>query len=105
MIKSGGEWISSIDMENVLVSHPGVLEAAVVGLPHPKWDERPLALVVLREGFESTTKEQFTEYLSKSFAKWQIPDEIMFVQSIPRTSVGKLNKKVIRDKYKNLYTN
>jgi len=105
VIKSGGEWISSIDMENVLVSHSGILEAAVVGLPHPKWDERPLALVVLREGYESTTKEQFIEYLSKFFAKWQIPDEILFVQSIPRTSVGKLNKKVIRDEYKNLYTN
>lgn len=104
VIKSGGEWISSIDMENVLVSHPGVLEAAVVGLPHPKWDERPLALVVLREGFESTTKEQFFEYLSKSFAKWQVPDEILFVQSIPRTSVGKLDKKVIRDQYSNLYS-
>ena len=104
VIKSGGEWISSIDMENVLVSHPGVLEAAVVGLPHPKWDERPLALLVLREGYESTTKEQFIEYLSKSIAKWQIPDEIMFVQSIPRTSVGKLDKKVIRDKYKDLYS-
>ena len=105
VIKSGGEWISSIDMENVLVSHSDILEAAVVGLPHPKWDERPLALVVLREGYESTTKEQFIEYLSKFFAKWQIPDEILFVQSIPRTSVGKLNKKVIRDEYKNLYTN
>ncbi|MFX0030232.1 MAG: AMP-dependent synthetase, partial [Candidatus Hermodarchaeota archaeon] len=104
VIKSGGEWISSIDMENVLVSHPSVLEAAVVGIPHPKWEERPLALIVLRVGFESTTKEEISKHLSTSFAKWQIPNEILFVQSIPRTSVGKLDKKVIRDEYKTLYT-
>lgn len=104
VIKSGGEWISSIDMENVLVAHPGVLEAAVVGIPHPKWEERPLALVVLREGNDSTTEEEIFNHLSKSFAKWQLPDKILFVQSIPRTSVGKLDKKVIREEYNNLYT-
>jgi fatty-acyl-CoA synthase len=104
VIKSGGEWISSIDMENVLISHPSVLEAAVVGIYHPKWVERPLALVVLREGNESTTKEEISQHLSKSFAKWQIPDEILFVNSIPRTSVGKLNKKVIREEYSDIYS-
>ncbi|NVM34591.1 MAG: long-chain-fatty-acid--CoA ligase [Candidatus Lokiarchaeota archaeon] len=103
VIKSGGEWISSIDMENALVSHPVVLEAAVVGIPHPKWDERPLVLIVLREGCESTSKDEIREHLSKVFAKWQLPNEILFVDSIPRTSVGKLNKKAIRMEYKNLY--
>ncbi len=103
VIKSGGEWISSIDMENTLMSHPGVLEAAVVGIPHPKWDERPLALVILREGFESTSKDEIREHLSSIFAKWQLPDEILFVDSIPRTSVGKLNKKAIRMEYKDIY--
>jgi fatty-acyl-CoA synthase len=104
VIKSGGEWISSIDMENALVSHPGVLEAAVIGLPHPKWDERPLALIVLRERFKSVNKDEILEYLLKIFPKWQLPDEILFVDSLPRTSVGKLNKKSMRIKYKNIYT-
>jgi len=103
VIKSGGEWISSIDMENTLMSHPGVLEAAVVGIQHPKWDERPLALVVQRKGFESMSIDEIRDHLAKSFAKWQIPDEIIFVNSIPRTSVGKLNKKVIRMEYKDIY--
>ncbi len=104
VIKSGGEWISSIDMENTLVSHQAILEASVVGIPHPKWDERPLALIVLRAGFESTSKDEILEYLSNIFAKWQLPDEILFVESIPRTSVGKLNKKLIRTEYKDLYS-
>lgn len=104
VIKSGGEWISSIDMENVLVSHPGVLEAAVIGVPHPKWDERPLALIVLRQGYESVNQNEIHEHLSKVFAKWQLPDEILFIDSLPRTSVGKLDKKVMRNKYKNIYS-
>jgi fatty-acyl-CoA synthase len=104
VIKSGGEWISSIDIENEIVSHPNVLEAAVVGIPHPKWEERPLALVVLRKGFISVGKEEILNRLSKRFAKWQLPDEIFFVDSIPKTSVGKLNKKVIRMEYKDLYS-
>ena len=103
VIKSGGEWISSIDMENTLISHRGVLEAAVVGIPHPKWDERPLALVVLREGFEPVSKDEILTHLANTFAKWQLPDEILFVESIPRTSVGKLDKKVMRMEYKNIY--
>ncbi len=104
VIKSGGEWISSIDMENSLISHPGVLEAAVVGIPHPKWDERPLALVVLREEFKSVSKEEIHKHLSNKFSKWQLPDEILFVDTIPRTSVGKLNKKTIRMEYCDIYT-
>jgi len=104
VIKSGGEWISSIDMENSLVSHPGILEAAVIGVPHPKWDERPLALVVLREGFQAMKKEEIHRYLAKKFAKWQLPEEILFLESIPRTSVGKLNKKVMRAEYQDFFT-
>ncbi|MFX0081806.1 MAG: long-chain-fatty-acid--CoA ligase [Candidatus Hodarchaeota archaeon] len=104
VIKSGGEWISSIDMENVLVSHPGVLEAAVVGVPHPKWEERPLALIVLREGYKSVDQDEIRKHLSNTFAKWQLPDEILFIESLPRTSVGKLDKKVMRNEYKNIYS-
>ncbi|MHA1822470.1 MAG: long-chain-fatty-acid--CoA ligase [Promethearchaeota archaeon] len=104
VIKSGGEWISSIDMENSLMSHPNILEAAVVGISHPKWDERPLALVVLREEHKLTTKEELRKHLAKSFAKWQIPDDIIFVDKISRTSVGKLDKKMIRIEYRGQYT-
>jgi len=105
LIKSGGEWISSVDMENEIVSHPAVLEAAVVGVPHPKWEERPLALVVLRdENKTKVNKEEIREHLAKKFAKWQLPDEILFVGVIPKTSVGKIDKKVIRAEYKDIYT-
>ena len=103
VIKSGGEWISSIDMENILMTHAGILEAAVVGIHHPKWEERPLALVVLREDFEHINESEVHQYLAKSFAKWQLPDKIIFVDSIPRTSVGKLNKKLMRMDYKDIY--
>ena len=104
VIKSGGEWISSIDMENVLVSHPGVLEAAVIGIPHPRWDERPLALIVLREEYKSITKDDLQKHLSTSFAKWQLPNKILFVDSLPRTSVGKLDKKVMRAEFNETYS-
>jgi fatty-acyl-CoA synthase len=102
VIKSGGEWISSIDMENALVGHPAVLEAAVVGIPHPKWQERPLALVVLKPN-RRVTRQELHEHLSGTFCKWQLPDQVIFVESIPKTSVGKLNKKGIRDQYVELY--
>jgi fatty-acyl-CoA synthase len=102
VIKSGGEWISSIDMENALMGHPAVREAAVVGIPHPKWEERPLALVVLKPSHQ-VSLEELHAHLSGAFAKWQLPDQVLFVQSIPRTSVGKLNKKVIRSEYAGLY--
>lgn len=104
VIKSGGEWISSVDMENEIVSFPAVLEAAVVGITHPKWEERPLALVVLREGEkERITADDIRNHLAKTFAKWQLPDEVLFVDQIPKTSVGKLNKKEIREQYKEMY--
>lgn len=102
VIKSGGEWISSIDMENLLMSHPAVRDAAVVGIPHAKWQERPLALVVLRPG-QQATQEQLQEHLTSAFAKWQLPDQILFVEAIPKTSVGKLDKKRIRIEHAGRY--
>lgn len=102
VIKSGGEWISSIDMENLLMGHPAVNQAAVVGISHPKWQERPLALVVLREG-EQVTAEQLQAHLCSAFAKWQLPDRILFVDAIPRTSVGKVDKKRIRAQHADDY--
>jgi len=95
VIKSGGEWISSVDLENALMGHPDVVEAAVVGIPDEKWQERPLATVVLREG-ATTTPEDLRDYLGQSFAKWQLPDAWAFVDQVPRTSVGKFDKKVVR---------
>ncbi|HEX4472343.1 MAG TPA: fatty acid--CoA ligase [Nocardioides sp.] len=95
VIKSGGEWISSVDLENALMGHPDVVEAAVVGIPDEKWQERPLATVVVREG-ASVTPEQLRDHLAGSFAKWQLPDAWAFVDQVPRTSVGKFDKKVVR---------
>jgi len=95
VIKSGGEWISSVDLENALMGHPDVVEAAVVGIPDEKWQERPLATVVVREG-ASVTPEQLRDHLAESFAKWQLPDAWAFIDEVPRTSVGKFDKKVVR---------
>lgn len=95
LIKSGGEWISSVDLENHIVSLPGITQAAVVAQPHPKWDERPVALVVLVEG-SNVTKDLILEHCSKVFAKWQLPDDVIFVKQIPLTSTGKIDKKRIR---------
>ncbi len=104
MIKSGGEWISSIDLENAIMAHPGVLEASVVGLPHPKWQERPVALVVPKaETKDKITKADILEFIRPGFAKWQLPDEILFVDSIPKTSVGKFSKKTMREQYADLF--
>jgi fatty-acyl-CoA synthase len=104
VIKSGGEWISSVDMENEIMSHPDVLEAAVVGVAHPKWQERPLALVILREDvIGKISDEDIRAHLSKTFAKWQLPDKVLFVDQIPKTSVGKIDKKVIRAEHKEAY--
>jgi fatty-acyl-CoA synthase len=104
VIKSGGEWISSVDMENEIMSHPDVREAAVVGVAHPQWEERPLALVVLREEAKGTGSEEvIREHLGKAFAKWQLPDKVLFVDQIPKTSVGKIDKKIIRAEYKEVY--
>ncbi|MEP6816209.1 MAG: fatty acid--CoA ligase [Marmoricola sp.] len=98
VIKSGGEWISSVDLENALMAHEDIVEAAVVGIPDEKWQERPLASVVLREG-ASVTPDELREFLAKDFAKWQLPDAWAFIEQVPRTSVGKFDKKVIRKWY------
>ena len=98
VIKSGGEWISSVDLENALMAHEDVVEAAVIGIPDEKWDERPLASVVVRQG-ASVTPAELREFLSKDFAKWQLPDSWAFLEQVPRTSVGKFDKKVIRKMY------
>ena len=100
LVKSGGEWISSVDLENTLMGHPAVKEAAVVGVPHPKWQERPLAAVVLKEGATATPQE-LREFLAKSFAKWQLPDAFVFLPEIPRTSVGKFKKIALREQFAN----
>jgi len=98
VIKSGGEWISSVDLENEIMGHPAVAEAAVIGVPHPKWAERPLACVVLRPG-ESLTKEELLTYLEDKVARWWLPDDVAFVDEIPKTSVGKFSKKDLRDRF------
>jgi fatty-acyl-CoA synthase len=105
VIKSGGEWISSVDMENEIVAHPAVLEAAVIGLAHPKWEERPLALVILRPEFKGNVEpDDIRSHLGRTFAKWQLPDEVLFVEALPKTSVGKMDKKVLRAEYQDLYS-
>jgi fatty-acyl-CoA synthase len=100
VIKSGGEWISSVDLENKIMSHPKVLEACVVGIPHPQWSERPLAFVVANTDVAGQlTKEEIIEYLTPRVAKWWLPNEVIFVDAIPKTSVGKFDKKVLRNQY------
>jgi len=98
LIKSGGEWISSVDVENALVAHPDVAEAAVIAVPHDKWQERPLAVVVLKS--EATIgRDELREFLGRTFAKWQLPDDFVFVPELPHTSTGKLLKSELRRKY------
>ncbi|WP_409330067.1 long-chain fatty acid--CoA ligase [Trujillonella humicola] len=98
LIKSGGEWISSVDLENAIMSHPKVKEAAVVGIPHPKWDERPLACVVLEDG-EEATEEEILDHIRPLVAKWWMPDAVEFIDEVPKTSVGKFSKKDLRSKF------
>jgi fatty-acyl-CoA synthase len=98
VIKSGGEWISSVELENHLMAHPAVLEAAVVGVPDPRWEERPLATVVLREGATATAAE-LCEFLSDRVAHWQLPERWSFIEAVPKTTVGKFDKKVLRARY------
>jgi fatty-acyl-CoA synthase len=98
VIKSGGEWISSVELENQLMAHPAVLEACVVGVPDPRWDERPLATVVLREG-ASATVEELRDFLGARVARWQLPERWAFIDAVPKTSVGKFDKKVVRAQY------
>ncbi len=98
VIKSGGEWISSVELENALMAHPAVAEAAVIAVPDPKWDERPLAAIVLRDGAVATADELRT-FLAPSFAKWWLPDRFEFVAEIPKTSVGKFRKTELREMF------
>jgi fatty-acyl-CoA synthase len=98
LVKSGGEWISSVELENTLMAHPKVLEAAVVGLAHPLWQERPCAAVVLKqEHRETASPDELRDFLAQHVAKWWLPDEIVFVEEIPKTSVGKFAKTRLRE--------
>jgi len=99
VIKSGGEWISSIDLENLAVGYPKVAEAAVIGVAHPKWDERPLLIIVLKEG-QSATKEEILGFLEGKIASWWMPDDVAFVASIPHTATGKILKTALREQFK-----
>jgi fatty-acyl-CoA synthase len=98
VIKSGGEWISSVELENALMAHPAVQEACVVGVPDDRWDERPLATVVLREG-ATATPEELREFLGDRLARWQLPERWAFIDAVPKTSVGKFDKKRVRATY------
>ena len=98
LIKSGGEWISSVDLENAIMSHPAVKEAAVIAIPHPKWDERPLACVVLREG-ETVTGQEIIDHITPLVAKWWLPEAVEFIDEVPKTSVGKFSKKDLRSRF------
>ena len=99
VIKSGGEWISSIDVENVAMGCPGVQEAAAIGIPHPKWDERPL-LVVVRKPGASLGKDEILGHMRGKIAKWWLPDDIAFVADIPHTATGKISKRDLRERFK-----
>ena len=99
VVKSGGEWISTIEIENIAVGHPKAALAAVIGVPHPKWDERPILLVKLKEG-ETATKEEFIDFLQGKIAKWWMPDDVVFVDEIPLGATGKIDKKLIRQRMK-----
>jgi fatty-acyl-CoA synthase len=100
VIKSGGEWISSIDLENLAVGHPKVAEAAVIGVRHPKWDERPLLVVVLKNG-EEADKDEILRFMEGKVAKWWMPDDVAFVEEIPHTATGKIQKTALRERFKN----
>jgi fatty-acyl-CoA synthase len=100
LIKSGGEWISSVDLENTIMAHPNVLEAAVIAIPHEKWAERPLAFVVpTHEARSKLTEKALLDFLRDKVAKWWLPDTIIFIDEIPKTSVGKFDKKLLRQRY------
>ncbi len=106
LIKSGGEWISSVDLENAVMSHEAVFEACVVAIPDPRWQERPIACVVLKDAYKGkVTKEELLAYLSSLVAKWSLPDDIIFMEEIPKTSVGKFLKRTLREQVKETLSN
>ena len=99
VIKSGGEWISSIEIENIAVGHNKIAEAAVIGVPHPKWDERPLLIVVPSEN-DKINKKEILDYLKGKIASWWMPDDVVFIDEIPHTATGKIQKLALREKFK-----
>jgi fatty-acyl-CoA synthase len=99
VIKSGGEWISSIELENLAIGHPKVAEAAVIGVRHPRWDERPLLVVVLKKDV-SATRDEILAFMKGKIASWWMPDEVVFVDEIPHTATGKIQKTVLRQRFK-----
>jgi len=99
VIKSGGEWISSVELENAVMAHPAVAEAAAIGVAHPKWDERPILLVVRKHGMEASAQD-LLGVLAAKVAKWWLPDAVVFVDELPHTGTGKVSKKDLRDLYK-----
>ena len=98
VIKSGCEWISSIEIENIAVGHPSVAEAAVIGVTHPKWDERPLLVIVLKPG-KSATRDELLKYLTGRIAKWWMPDDVVFIEELPHTATGKIQKMMLRERF------
>ena len=102
VIKSGGEWIGSIDLENIAMSHPAVLQAACIGIAHPKWDERPLLVVVKRQGAE-VSKEELLAFFEGKIAKWWTPDDVAFVDALPLGGTGKILKSKIREQFKDYH--
>ena len=101
LVKSGGEWISTVDLENAIMGHPKVAEAAVIAVFHPKWHERPLACVVPMEEFRATlTKQEIMDYLASKVVKWWLPEDVVFIDAVPKTSVGKFNKRALREQFK-----
>jgi fatty-acyl-CoA synthase len=98
VIKSGGEWISSIELENIAVGHPAVMEAAVIGVQHPKWDERPL-LIVVRKPEAQLTREAMLAFFEGRIARWWVPDDVIFVDELPHTATGKLSKRTLRERF------
>ena len=98
VIKSGGEWISSIDVENTAMGHDAVAEAAVIGVQHPKWTERPLLVIILAEGYK-LTKDEILGWLEGKIANWWIPDDVVFVDEIPHTATGKIKKVELRKQF------
>lgn len=100
LVKSGGEWISSVDLENAIMAHPKVMEAAVIAVAHPKWQERPLACIAPRPEFrDAITKQELLDFLAERVAKWWLPDDIVFIDAVPKTSVGKFNKRALRAQF------
>ena len=99
VIKSGGEWISSMELENLLMAHPSVAEAAVIGVPDDKWGERPLAAVVLRAGAAPVTPDELHTFLGERLPRWQLPERWCFIDEVPKTSVGKFKKAELREQY------